>query len=347
MILRGTRPIRGLHRGARKQHFLLKGERPVFLSPELAKASMKEWLRKHAGTTVVMVDDADGFWMELEITLPDTFTGGPATGWTDGTMSLGLSWSDNLVDWVSGGWIAAPGKTTATLSGGRKKWFVRYSTTPSYWKTIMVDLTITSNRYGKSITAISALQTSIGLSGFPYAMPADAARLQADLRSAGYTGTTVSSVSEPLSILIRNHLSGGTRVLQTTMSAGGSVTEVRDNGVLVSLAYPYSMPTQRAALQTALRAAGKSGAVVNLFDDTWTMTLPNRLTTGQTRDIDLTISPGDPFPGFDMFGNYTGEAPNAAIQGTSSNVRTPSGGPLSEAKRGFARLGFINIPTFP
>lgn len=135
--------------------------------------------------------------------------------------------------------------------------------------------------------------------------------------------------------------------------SGTNVTDVKDSGVTVSLpGYPYSMPSQRATLQTDLRNAGKSGAVVRLFGDTWTLFLPDRSATRNVRDYAVTFTPGDPFPTWDMFGNYQGEitdtiVTDTIVTGTSGNVRTPGGSPLSEAVRAFARIGLINIPTPP
>lgn len=347
MIHRGNRYPRGLHRGLRKQHLLLKGDRPIYVSNEAAKAGTKEWLDANVEHSVVIVDDATAKWFELEIILPGDFDGNPVDGWTDGTIHLGLFWSETLTSWVSGGWIAAPGKTTVTLGDGRKKHFARFATTPLFWKTVMIDLTATSDRYGKSITGLTIYQTPVSLPSYPYDMPSEAAQMQTDLRAAGYTGAVVSSVSAPLTVGIKNHQVAGATLLAVTMS-GTSVTDIKDSGVTVSLpGYPYSMPSQRATLQTDLRNAGKSGAVVRLFGDTWTLFLPDRPATGNVRDFTVTFTPADPFPGYDFYGNYTGEQPDNTVTGTSGNVRTPAGLPLSEAVKAFARMGFINIPTPP
>jgi hypothetical protein len=98
------------------------------------------------------------------------------------------------------------------------------------------------------------------------------------------------------------------------------------------------MPAARATLQTHLRAAGFSGAVVMIYDDPWTITLPDVPATGTVRDFGVNITPGDPYPHWDFFGNYLGEAPAAYVPGSFGNTRDPVGNPLSESARGFARL---------
>lgn len=346
MIHKGDRYPRKIHNGGREVHWLTKGVRTIYMSPAAARAASKAWLDANVATNAVTVMDTDAYWFELEIILPGDFTGNPVDGWTNGTISLGLFYSNNLTAWVSGGWIAAPGKTTETLGDGRKKWFARYEPTPIWWNDVMIDLTLTSDRYGKAITAISVLGSAVSLPNFPYDMPAEAAQLQTDLRAAGFTGALVSSVSGSLVAKVKNHLPDGTRTLAVTMS-GTNVTAVAEiGGSTISLpSYPYSMPSQRATLQTDLRAAGKTGAVVKLHADAWTMELPDRIAVGNNRPFRLTFTPTDPYPGYDMFMNYIGEIPDNEVVGVSGNVRTPTGDPLSEAVKAFARVGFINIPT--
>lgn len=346
MIKKGARTPRKIHKGGREVHWLTKGGRTIYMSPTAARLATKAWLDANVVVTPVTVMDSEAFWFEVEVTLPGDFSGNPVDGWTNGTISLGLYWSEDLATWVDGGWIAAPGKTTETLGDGRKKHFARYEPTPIWWEDVMVDLTIESDRYGKSITAISVLGTAVSLPNYPYDMPSEAAQLQTDLRSAGYTGTVVSSVSGSLVAQARNYLSDGARKLVVTMS-GSNVTAVAEiGGSTISLpGYPYSMPSQRATLQSALRTAGKTGAVVKLFGDSWTIMIPDRTASGVMRPVDCTISPSDPYPAYDFYGNYQGEAPDNLVVGSSGNVRTPTGDPLTEAKRAFARVGFINIPV--
>ena len=356
MIVKGSRYPRKIFKGTREVHWLLKGNRTIYVSPTAAKAATKAWLDANVVMNVVMVNDSDAYWFDLEVILPPSFVGNPTDGWT-GTVAagypdatLGLFRSETLTSWSEAGigWGFKPGsETPETMANGWKKWFVRCMDVPVWWNDVMIDLTVTCDRYGKSITGMTIYQTPVSLPNFPYDMPGESAQLQTDLRAAGYTGAVVSSVAKSLSVGVKNHLSDGTKTLYPTLS-GTNVTAVVDNGVTVSLpGYPYSMPSQRATLQTHLRSAGKSGAVVMLFDDEWSIFLPNRLATGNRRDISVTFTPGDPYPVFDMYGNYQGEAPADSVTGTSGNVRTPTGDPLLEAMKAFARIGFINIPTLP
>jgi hypothetical protein len=208
---------------------------------------------------------------------------------------------------------------------------------------VLTDITATSDRYGKAITDITAQGSSVSLS-YPYDMPADAATLQADLRTAGFTGALVTSASASLVARAKNHSADGTFPITLTMS-GSSVTAAEEHdGTPITLpSAPYSMPTQRASLQTDLRAAGQSGAVVKIYDDTWTILLPDISAGGDDRDLTLTIDPGDPYPAWDPVWGYLGEFDDVFVIGTSGNIRTPVGQLLEECSQQFARLAFRHL----
>ena len=350
MIHVGSRLPRNLHRGDRKIHLLYKGGRPIYFSNELIKYAAHGWLDANVTHRVVMVHDTSGHWFDLEVILPPDFAGNPTDGWSNGTIHLGMSWSDDLTSWRAAGegWDFSPGKETPeTMANDWQKWFVRCVSTPVFWKSIMIDLTSISDRFGKAITGLTIYGTAVSLPNYPYEMPAQAALLQTDLRAAGYAGAVVSSVAAPLRVQARNHTSKGASVLAVTQS-GANVTAVASNGVTIPLpGYPYALPGQLASLQTDLRNAGKSGAVVMLFGDEWTIFLPNRSATGTLRDFTVTFTPADPFPYWDMHENFQGDMPGNALAGTSGNVRTPTGVPLLEAMKAFARIGFSIIPTPP
>jgi hypothetical protein len=347
MIKIGSRYPRKLYHGDRRVNVLSRGSRIVYVSPELTQQMLKEWLFINAKTLPVMVSDAEAKWLELEITLPATWTGNAVDGYTgpmdaSGTVAtLGLTYSTDLQTWSTGGWIEAPGKSTINVGDGTKKFFVRYAETPSVYYEVQVDLRATSNRYGKSITAIDVLGVSVALPNFPYAMPADAATLQADLRDEGFTGALVTSTSHALSVGIKNHTDDGPAKKLTPVLSGSNVTNVTFQGSSITLpAYPYSLPADAADLQADLRTAGYSGAVVKLFDDEWSVFLPNLL-AGDSRPYDITFSPGDPFPFWNMFKIYQGLNPDDDFKGSHENLRTPGGAPLTEHAKAFARLGFI------
>ena len=333
-------------RGPRRVHAVLRGSRPVYVSPPHQSAIVRQWLADECQTTIAVNEDANGRWMDLTLTLPAGWSGSAASGYTGplqpgGTsITLGLQYSTDLTAWTSAGWIDTPGTSAATLGDGRRQFFARYST-PQLWKSVMIDLTATTDRYGKSITGISVLGVPVtsGMS-YPYAMPAAAATLQTHLRAAGYTGAVVSTSSAAMSVGIINHTVDGRRRLTATLS-GQNVTGVSFFGsaITAGMSYPYAMPAARATLQTHLRAAGYDGAVVMLHDDPWTILLPDRA-AGFIRPFYLTIDPGDPYPTWDFFENYTGIAQANGISGSSGNVRTPGGAPLIEHATAFARLAY-------
>jgi hypothetical protein len=285
-----------------------------------------------------MTLDAVAHWFEFGFRIDAALTGNAGAGWTDAGnyVRLEIQYSTDLVNWSMGKFLPAPVPVVDLGSGVFEYW--GRCTVPEHWEDIMIDLAATSDRYGKTITAISVFRSFITLPNFPYDMPSEAGQLQTDLRAAGYAGATVTSVAAPLVASAKNHTVNGTANFVLTQ-VGTNVTAVSLGGSPVSLpGFPYSMPTQRAALQAALVTAGYSGAVVMLAADTWEIFLPDRIADGTNREFSLTISPSDPFPYWNFYGNYQGLNPNNIIQGISFNVRTPAGEPLQEANRAFARL---------
>jgi hypothetical protein len=333
MLKRGTRTCTRLYRGSSRKRLLIRGHRAVFRDPDYELPQLD----------YAMVDDTAGSWFEVSFISPSLLTGSAATGWTWSNAShhlaVQLQQSTDLQTWSLGQFEDAAPSPAAVTGGWR---YTARAKVPSRWNAVMTDLVATSDRAGKSITEIAVKGVRVFLPGYPYAIPAAAATLQAHLRVAGYTGATVTSVARPLTVSIRNYLSSGPFMMQSTVS-GGAVTQVRAYiaGVWtpVSLpAYPYALPGSRATLQTHLRAAGYSGAVVELLGDEWTIELPNVLASATNRSLIVTINPGDPFPAFDFAGNYVGDAPANMIVGTSGNVRTPAGAWLDEHPRQFVRL---------
>jgi hypothetical protein len=224
---------------------------------------------------------------------------------------------------------------------------------PAWYYNIVCDLTATTSRYGKSVTAVKVGGVAItaGMS-YPYPMPADAARLQTDLRAAGYTGALVTSSTGSLTLDITNHNYSNNNYnrdnLPFTLS-GGNVTQVRTvNNAIIPLAYPYAMPAAAATLQADLRAAGQSGAVVRLYGDSWTVFLPNRPAANNlARQLQVDFDPGDPYPSWNMFGTYEGLMPDNFVTGTSGNVRPGVGGAqIPEANKQFGRMQVTPGPNY-
>lgn len=307
-------------------------------------------LELYSRTEARLVQDETALWFEFGFSLDAILTGNSATGWTDGGnyFRLHIEQSADLTTWSLGKFVPAPTPLEVRPDGGWNYW--SRSTVPVYWFNVYVDLRLTSNRFGKSITEISIHQVPIPLAGYPYAMPADAARLQTDLIAAGYTGAVVSSVSIPITATAHNYIwehQSYQQIFLPITQASGFVTGITYQNTLIPLpGYPYAMPAQRATLQADLRAAGQSGAVVRLYADKWMITLPNRLAATPTqRQSSLTFTPGDPYPVWDVFGNYLGEAAGDSITGASGNVRPAIESPvILEADKQFARL-VINAGT--
>jgi hypothetical protein len=307
------------------------------------------WLPSHIDQCVVyrMVNDSSGYWFEVGFESPVALLGNAADGWTDpdGNLRFRFQRSETLTAWDYQ-WITCPTGVETTPDGFR---YWARSPIPAWWSNVVCDLTLTANNYGKSITGISVGQVPVSLA-YPYAMPSQAATLQTALRAAGYTGAVVSSVSKPLAVGIKNHTSSGLQPLTATMS-GTNVTMVQDvygNNITAGMSYPYSMPSQKAALQTALRAAGKSGAVVKLYADEWTIFLPDRPAANPAaRQFMLTYTPDDPYPAWDVFGNYVGIASDIQTTGTFTNVRPGVGGAqIPEANKQFGRMQVTPGPNY-
>lgn len=355
MIRDGSRYPARLMDGSRPVDAIFNGSRPVWMSPDVQVQVLEMWLKSNVTTTVAMAIDADGHWFELEVVLPPSFAGNPTDGWSGEMVSgkpnitLGLFRSETLTTWSAAGegWDFSPGRETPeTMSNGWKKWFCRCAI-PAWWINVMVDMSATSDRHGKSITEISVFNSVLPLN-YPYT-PTEIAdgTLQADLRNSSLgniPGATVNVTSGSLSATGKWHTVSGAKMLVVTMS-GSNVTNVSYQGSTVSASYPYSMPSQLAALNAALTSSlggdTNNRAVVLLHSDTWEIVLPDLVTTGMTRNMVVWFTPSDPNPVWNMYGEYQGMAANDLILGTPSNTRTPSGTPLLEALKAFARVGVI------
>lgn len=294
----------------------------------------------YGSTAIRMVADDVAEWMELGFTMDHLLNGNGAAGFTDQGhyFRINLQQSLDLVNWNMGKFEPAP---VPVVDNGDGTWtYWSRCTQPRIWKHITIDETITSTRYAKTITGLQLFQMNIatGMS-YPYAMPADAARLQADLRAAGYPGATVTSVPRALSVKVTNWISEGTQNFSVTLT-GSTVTQVRNaTNTPISLpGYPYSVPSQIPNLQADLIAAGYPYIGVRAYGDEWTIFIADLSTTFSNRRFIATISPADAQTYQGIFGN--GYDPGNLVEGTFSNVRANTGlAPLTEASKQFARLG--------
>jgi len=319
--------------------FMIRGGKIVFAKDPLP----------YPQTLIRMVEDIEGNWMEVGFLSDTALYGNPADGWVDvgNYAALWMQNSFDLVAWHDGNWIAAPsGGVVDNLDG--TFWYWSRCTVPQYWKNLLIDNRLGSNRQGKSITNIKLAETTVTLPGYPYAMPAQAATLQADLIAAGYAGCTVQTSTADISVEITNYYYANSisnrDKLNPVVNAASQVTEVTtvDDVSIPLPSYPYQMPAAQATLQTDLRAAGYSGAVVKLYDDPWEIFIPDRNTTTQnSRAIQLTITPADPYPYWTMQGVYQGLDQDDTITGTHENIRSAGGQDLVEAAKQFGRLRLV------
>jgi hypothetical protein len=347
MIKKGTRYPHRLARNGADLQLLFRGARPIWVSQATARTAKKAWLDEHVFLTASTTADSTARWFDLEIVMPDDFTGSPEDGWTNGTIELGLIYTLDLTNRQVVDWITTPGSSVEDLGDGGKRHYAR-CTVPVQWLQTLVDFTLTCDRQGKSITSISLLRSAVSLSGFPYAMPADASRLQTDLRAAGFTGATVTSTSAAVTVSVRNYTATSAHVLTATMS-GSNVTAMAEFGTSITLSgFPYAMPSQRASLQADLRTAGFTGAVVTLHDDPWTITLPDVVTTDFVREFTVMFTPGDPFPVWDFQGTPQDDNPANFADGQVGNIRDIYGASLrEEIPRAFAAMRITNEATLP
>lgn len=277
-----------------------------------------------------------GKWMEVGFQMDVLLDGSANAGWTGpgGVIGIGLLRSTDLVTWT-GGWTDVG--TPTEVSTGVWEYWARPAV-PIYWDETLSDHRFTSDLYGKSVTAIylGNSPTPIDLPNYPYAIPADAAALQADLIADLGLDVEVTTTSGALIARAYNHAFEPVgRLLPVTMS-GNDVTEVRHINTPISLpGYPYSMPSQRAALQADLRAAGRTSAVVTLHAGELDILIPDLPNFRTSRII---YSPADPFDTWTFFGSYAGEVPGNQLDSVEENLRDPLGNPLVEVSKQFARL---------
>jgi hypothetical protein len=327
----GTDISKFMHEGSEVGMLIYRGAQ-IYPDPRLGDMLV-------ARTRYRMFEETDATWFEVGWLSVGTLTGNAVDGWEDpdGFCRIKAIQSDDLVTWNDGMFVDSPVEAEEDVGSGNFVYWAR-SIVPFIWNSVKVDFHLSCARHAKSIEEIQLLGYPISLPNYPYSMPADAATLQADLRAAGYSGAVVSVTTAALTATVKNYTDSGTQSGSATMS-GTNVTAVAIRGTAVSLAsYPYAMPSQRASLQADLRTAGYDGAVVTLFDDLWEIHLPDVL-CGSNRPFFLTISPSDPHPVWDFFGNPQADYPQTEIKGDHDNVRTPSGDPLNENPvRQFARF---------
>ena len=285
-------------------------------------------------------------WFEIGFLAPSNdLLGSASDGWTDvgGNLLFRPERSEDLTAWDHD-FIDAPGSPEGPDGNGDYTYWAR-SIHPRIWKYVTIDLTLASDRHSKSITALKLFGATIPLPGYPYSMPAQASALQSDLLAAGFTGATVSSVSHPMTVVVKNHTNTGDQVFDVTLS-GSNVTAVKNaSGSTIPLAYPYAMPSQATTLRSALVSAGYPYASVRVFGDEWTIFIPDRATVFNQRDFSASITPADPYTYQGLTG--TGTDAGSLLFGSAVNLRATTGlTPLEEAPRQFARMAVSPGPNY-
>lgn len=160
------------------------------------------------GLVYRLVNDGAEIWWEVGFLAPSNdLLGDAANGWTDagGFLHLRFHRSENLTSWDNE-FIPAPG-TPVAMGGGDYMYYAR-SRFPqnSVVKSGQIRLSsgsydglpgsIGSDSRNNPFTAMTIGGVVQALGGFPYTMPGDAARMQADLRARGWSTATVTASSD-------------------------------------------------------------------------------------------------------------------------------------------------------
>lgn len=162
----------------------------------LPKLPIKIW--GLCATRVVL--DAGESWFEFGFRLSADLLGDATTGWTDadGFFRIDAEWSRDLITWTGGKFVPAP-VPVVTLAGGQKQYWSR-AIHPRDSAIKTGQIFNASGVNGWSGDARNNPFTSIVIAGavqalpnYPYTMPTDAAKLQTDLRAAGWPGTVVEA----------------------------------------------------------------------------------------------------------------------------------------------------------
>lgn len=138
-----------------------------------------------------VVDDGNEKWFEFGFESPELLNGNAADGWEDpGGYCRIRAWrSEDLVTWDNDV-IASPNSPEATGDGTWNYWARCRFPVDSKVKTgqMWVESTSRGDTRNNPFTSLVINSVSRALGGFPYTMPGDAARMQADMRANGLTG---------------------------------------------------------------------------------------------------------------------------------------------------------------
>lgn len=189
-LYKGQRRVKRFKANGRNLRFLMKEGRQVWPCRKALKLPTLEHRMTH--------DGGEQFF-EVAFTSPELLNGSAAEGWQDvrGYLDFELQQSENLTAWDVGKFVDAPGSPQNMGDGTFKYWSRCIHPVDSTIKTGRMRATAPSTpdvRNGP-FTALTLGGVVQALPGFPYAMPTDAGRLQADLRAAGWDGATVTATT--------------------------------------------------------------------------------------------------------------------------------------------------------
>jgi hypothetical protein len=152
-----------------------------------------------------VVDSAGQKWFEFGFRIDAQLAGNAGAGWTDAGNYFRLEpeWSPDLVTWSLGKFTDLP---TVTRSDGTVEYWCRaIHPVDSAVKTGAIRVSsgypqavgdvMTPDSRNHPFTALTLAGVVQPLGGYPYTMPADAARMQADILARGWTGATVEASS--------------------------------------------------------------------------------------------------------------------------------------------------------
>jgi hypothetical protein len=158
-------------------------------------------------TAARIVDDAGRKWFEMGFRMDHLLSGNAAAGWTDqgDYFRIDPQWSSDLATWHAGKFIPAP-VPVIDLGGGMYEYWARaVHPSDAVLKSGLIRCSFgmpgLGNYPGQAdsrnnpFTALTVAGVSLALGGFPYTMPADAGRMQTDLR-VFYPDATVEATSD-------------------------------------------------------------------------------------------------------------------------------------------------------
>lgn len=181
------------------------GEEMEFMFGKGSAFFAKSPVALYGMTRVRMVDDVGKKWFEFGFEIDMTGMGGgmignSGAGWTDpgNYLRLEAQWSDDLVAWQLGKFWPAPVPVVSLGADVYQYWGRAWHPQDAAVKTGALFFSNNSNDTRvNGFTSLVIAGVSVALGGFPYnmAIAGTAARLQADIRTAGFAGAVVTGTT--------------------------------------------------------------------------------------------------------------------------------------------------------